>query len=444
MKKLVIIGRPNVGKSTLFNRLVGWRAAVVEDLPGVTRDRHYARFVYDHRTYLLIDTGGLFPDASIPLKDETEIQALHALKEADAVIALFDGRSGLLPEDMEIARIVRPLKKPVFYAVNKIEGMALIHGHLEFHRLGIKQLFPISAEAGTGLDALFDALDKALPDEGEEAPLPELSARVAVIGRPNVGKSTFINELLGEERLITSPIPGTTRDAVDSLAVFLEKNYLFIDTAGIRRRGKIEKGVERASVVRTHEAVKKADIVLILVDASEGITDQDIKLVGSVIEEGKGFALVINKWDLKKDESGAKQNMEKALANYFSFAHDFPFLFLSAKEGFSKSKIYKTIDEIMISYTKKISTPDLNRFLEKTLDKFPPQLYRKKPVKILYTTQGGSSPPNFIFFSNFKDGVTGSYKKYLENALREAFGFKGTPVRITIRQKKNIFKKPDH
>lgn len=444
MKKIALIGRPNVGKSTLFNRLVGRRAAVVEDQPGVTRDRHFGRFSHDRRTFVLIDTGGLFPDNSIVLKEETRTQTLKALEEADAVVVLFDGRSGLLPEDQELARLIRPVKKPVFFAVNKIEGGAKLYDHVEFYRLGIEKLFPVSAEEGTGLDDLFDAVAQALPaDPDEDAPRAEFHARVAVIGRPNAGKSTFINALLGEERLVTSPVPGTTRDAVDTEVEFLEKRYLFVDTAGIRRRGKIEKGVERASVIRTRQAVKNSDVVLIMVDASEGITEQDIKLLGNVVEEGKGFALLINKWDLRKGEEGARKKMESELSRYFAFAHDFPQFYLSATEGFSKEKVYKMIDDIMASYVRRITTGDLNRFLEKTLEKFPPPLYRKKPVKILYATQGGTRPPHFVFFSNFKDGVTGSYTKYLENSLRERFEFKGTPIRITVRQKKNIFKKED-
>ncbi|MBI1824532.1 MAG: ribosome biogenesis GTPase Der [Nitrospirae bacterium] len=443
MKKIAIIGRPNVGKSTLFNRLVGRRSAVVENQPGVTRDRLYGAFTHDNKSYTLIDTGGLYADPSLPLTEDTKDQTLKAVKETDLVFFLMDGRTGPLPHDREILNLIRPFQKPTLYVVNKIEGIALLQSFYEFYQIGVKEIFPISAEAGTGIDDLMVAVEKLFPEESVSESLPEIDlfAKVAVVGRPNVGKSTFINFLLGENRLITSATPGTTRDAIDTLVRVKERNYLFIDTAGIRRRGKIEKGVERASVIRSDESIHKSDIVFILIDGGEGITDQDIKLVGRVIEEGKGFAIIVNKWDLKKEIVKAREKFEKDLVNYFSFIKEFPFLFLSAKDGFDPEKIYKTINEIMASYEKRISTSEINQFLEKILAKFPPPLYRKKPVKINYATQGGTKPPTFIFFTNFKDGVTRSYQKFLENSLRESFGFKGTPVRLLIKQKKNIYKK---
>jgi GTP-binding protein len=443
MKKIAIIGRPNVGKSTLFNRLVGRRTAVVEDQPGVTRDRLYGHFSYDQRSYTLIDTGGLFADPALHLTEEAKEQTLKAVKEADLILFLMDGRTGPLPHDREILNLIRPFLKPIIYAVNKIEGITLLQSFYEFYQLGVDQVFPISAEAGTGIDDLMEGVEKLFPGETAEETSSEndIFAKVAVVGRPNVGKSTFINFLLGEDRLITSAIPGTTRDAIDTLVRFKDRNYLFIDTAGIRRRGKIEKGVERASVIRSDESIHKSDIVFILIDGGEGITDQDIKLVGRVIEEGKGFAIIVNKWDLKKDIVKAREHFEKDLVNYFSFIKEFPFLFISAKEGFDPGRIYKTVNEIMESYEKRISTSEINQFLEKILKKYPPPLYRKKPVKINYATQGGTKPPTFIFFANFKDGVTRSYQKFLENSLRESFGFKGTPVKLLIKQKKNIYKK---
>jgi GTP-binding protein len=442
MKKIAIIGRPNVGKSTLFNRLVGRRSAVVEDQPGVTRDRLYGTFSYDKKSYTLIDTGGLFADPSLPLTEDTKEQTLKAVKESDVLLFLMDGRTGPLPHDREILNLVRPFRKPTVYVVNKIEGISLIQSFYEFYQLGVKKVCPISAEAGTGIDDLMEEIEKFFPEEPllEIAPEIDLVAKVAVVGRPNVGKSTFINFLLGENRLITSPVPGTTRDAIDTLVTFKDRNYLLIDTAGIRRRGKIEKGVERASVIRSDESIHKSDIVFIIIDGGEGITDQDIKLVGRVIEEGKGFAIIVNKWDLKKEIVKAREKFEKDLLNYFAFIKEIPFLFISAKEGFDPERIYKTVDEIMVSYQKRISTSEINQFMEKIMAKFPPPLYRKKPVKINYATQGGTKPPTFIFFTNFKDGVTRSYQKFLENSLRETFGFKGTPVKLLIKQKKNIYK----
>jgi GTP-binding protein len=442
MKKIAIIGRPNVGKSTLFNRLVGRRSAVVEDQPGVTRDRLYGTFSYDKKSYTLIDTGGLFADPSLPLTEDTKEQTLKAVKESDVLLFLMDGRTGPLPHDREILNLVRPFRKPTVYVVNKIEGISLIQSFYEFYQLGVKKVCPISAEAGTGIDDLMEEIEKFFPEEPilESAPEIDLVAKVAVVGRPNVGKSTFINFLLGENRLITSPVPGTTRDAIDTLVTFKDRNYLLIDTAGIRRRGKIEKGVERASVIRSDESIHKSDIVFIIIDGGEGITDQDIKLVGRVIEEGKGFAIIVNKWDLKKEIVKAREKFEKDLLNYFAFIKEIPFLFISAKEGFDPERIYKTVDEIMVSYQKRISTSEINQFMEKIMAKFPPPLYRKKPVKINYATQGGTKPPTFIFFTNFKDGVTRSYQKFLENSLRETFGFKGTPVKLLIKQKKNIYK----
>jgi GTP-binding protein len=442
MKTIAIIGRPNVGKSTLFNRLVGRRTAVVENIPGVTRDRLYGKFSYYRNNYTLIDTGGLFADPSLPFTEESKKQTLKAVQEADAIILVLDGRLGPHPIDKEIMRLVRPFLKPVFYAVNKVEGISLLQSVYEFHQLGIDHFFPISAEASTGIDDLMEAIGKAfLPETENPLPEPLPFAKVAVIGRPNVGKSTFINTLLGEERLITGPIPGTTRDAIDSKVHFQDKDYLFIDTAGIRRRGKIEKGVERASVIRSSESIKKSDIVFVLIDAEEGITEQDIKLVGRVLEEGKGFSVLINKWDLKKTDLKARDKFKNDLANYFSFIGEFPFLFLSAKEGFEPVLIFQTINAIMESFEKRVSTSDFNQFIETILNQYPPPLYRKKPVKIYYGTQGETRPPTFIFFTNFKDGITRSYQKFLENSLREKFGFKGTPIRIYIKEKKKIPRK---
>ncbi|MFI5303756.1 MAG: ribosome biogenesis GTPase Der [Nitrospiria bacterium] len=442
MKKIAIIGRPNVGKSTLFNRLIGKRSAVVEDQPGVTRDRLYGQFSYCQRSYTLIDTGGLFADASLPLTEEAEVQTLKAVKEADLILFLMDGRSGPLPHDREILHLVRPFLKPTVCVVNKIEGRSLLQSFYEFYQLGIDRIFPISAEAGTGIDDLMEAINNLLPEVSVEDTFSEkeIFAKVAVVGRPNVGKSTFINFLLGEDRLITSPVPGTTRDAIDSQVQFQNRKYLLIDTAGIRRRGKIEKGVERASVIRSDESIQKSDIVFILIDGGEGITDQDIKLVGRVIEEGKGFAIIVNKWDLKKNIPRAREKFEKDLINYFAFIKEVPFLFISAQEGFDPGIIFKSVNVIMESYAKRVSTSEINQFLEKIMKKFPPPLYRKKPVKINYATQGGTKPPTFIFFTNFKEGVTRSYQKFLENSLRESFGFKGTPVKLLIKQKKNIYK----
>ena len=443
MKKIAIIGRPNVGKSTLFNRLIGHRMAVVEDQPGVTRDRLFGTFTYDQHPYTLIDTGGLFPHASLPLIEEAMKQTIKAAQEADVIILLMDGRAGPHPLDQEIIKTIRPFLKSTFYVVNKIEGASLIQSFYEFYQLGIAGVFPISAENGTGIDDLMEAVNRGFPQEkASVSATPEPFAKIAIIGRPNVGKSTFINALLGEERLITSPVPGTTRDAIDTLAHYQNRDYLFIDTAGIRRRGKIEKGVERASVIRSEESIKKADIVFIMIDSGEGITDQDIKLVGRVIEAGKGFAILLNKWDLKKDISRAREKFEGDLFNYFSFIREFPFLFISSKEGFDHKIIYQTINMIIDSFQKRVSTPDLNGFLEKILERFPPPLYRNKPVKIYYATQGGIRPPTFIVFSNLKEGLTRTYLKFLENSLRETFGFKGTPIQIFVKQKKNIYKKP--
>ena len=418
--------------------------AVVEDEPGVTRDRLFGNFTYDGQPYTLIDTGGLFPHTSLPLIEEAKRQTIKAVGEADAIILLMDGRTGPHPLDQEIIHVARPFLKPVFYTINKIEGSSLIQSFYEFYQLGIARVFPVSAENGTGIDDLMEAINLVFPEEKEIVPSspPEPFAKIAIVGRPNVGKSTFINALLGEERLITSPIPGTTRDAIDTLARFEDREYLFIDTAGIRRRGKIEKGVERASVIRSEKSIHKADIVFIMIDSGEGITDQDIKLVGKVIEAGKGFAILLNKWDLKKELARARERFEGDLFNYFAFIKEFPFIFLSSTEGFDHKIIYQTVDRIVESFEKRVSTPDLNTFLEKILKRFPPPLHRNKPVKIAYATQGGIKPPTFIFFTNFKEGLTRTYLKFLENSLRETFGFKGTPIQLFVKQKKNIYKKP--
>ena len=439
---VAIIGRPNVGKSTLFNRILGRRVAIVEDIPGVTRDRNYSDSNYSGRPFTLVDTGGLDPTAAAgeSILSQVKSQTEHAIAEADILIMLFDGREGVMPLDREIASLLRRLRKPIFYAVNKIDTPKSEPLTAEFYRLGIKTLYPVSAEHSKGVDELMEAIEPLLPPRSE-AVEPEEAAvvapRVAMVGRPNVGKSTLINVLMGEDRLVTDATPGTTRDSIDSRVRHDDKTYHFIDTAGIRRRGKIERGVERYSLSRALTAIERCDLAVVVLDAMEGIVEQDTKIIGQALKARKGCLILVNKWDLRRDDPKAREKVASELRRRLSFLPYAPILFMSAIKGPPVDEIFEKIDAIMTAYSRRISTGALNRAFEQAVTANPPPQRSGGPVKLNYITQAETRPPTFVIFSNRPEQVKEPYLRYLENFLRETFDFTGTPLAIRLRKKRS-------
>ncbi len=428
-----IIGRPNVGKSTLFNKLVGRRKAIVQDMPGVTRDRNEALCHYRDRQFTLIDTGGLIPESKEAMATQVRRQSEIAIEQADFLLCIMNAREGVTPIDRSVHDLLRKSGKPVYYVINKTEGKGLERLN-EFYELGVAPLYPVSAEHNEGLSDLLDVLYPHMTPSEEEEKVE--APRVVVLGRPNVGKSTLINTLLREDRLVTSDVPGTTRDTIDSWVTFRDKRYLFIDTAGIRKRGKIEHGVEQFSIARTKEALERSDIALLLIDAVEGITEQDSKIAGLMIEKGKGSIILINKWDLAKKEERSKERILNQIALRLRFITDLQYTFISAQEGEGIGQIFQLIDTVYSGYTQRVSTGDLNRFFEKITESHPPPIYKGKRVRLYYITQAGVRPPTFVLFANAPKGVPDHYLGYIENQLRETFGFTGTPIRIRLRQRR--------
>jgi GTP-binding protein len=434
---VAIIGRPNVGKSTLFNRILGSRTAIVDDVPGVTRDRNYADAVYRGRKFRLVDTGGLEPSAAEGMLALIRRQSELAIAEADILILLMDGRTGLMPPDREVVGQLRGTVKPLFVAVNKIDtpkNDALV---ADFYQLGTDQLYPVSAEHGIGVAELLDAIYPLLPPLEAEQAEGEIP-RVAIVGRPNVGKSTLVNAVLGEDRVVVSDIPGTTRDSVDSLTTYEGRQYLFTDTAGIRRRGKIDRGVEGYSVARSLRAIGRSDVAVILLDAVEGVTEQDTKIAGMALRQGRACLLFVNKWDLRKGDITARQATEQDLRRRFPFLTWAPVLFGSALEPASLRGLFPALEEVFLSFSKRVPTGDLNQFLQEILATHPLPVRKGKPTKITksaFMTQVATKPPVFALFVGHPQNMTPAYLRYLEHQIRERYGFSGAPIRILTRKK---------
>ncbi|MBU1150100.1 MAG: ribosome biogenesis GTPase Der [Proteobacteria bacterium] len=432
---IAIIGRPNVGKSTLFNRLAGGGKAIVIDEPGATRDRNYTDCTWNNRPFTLIDTGGFEPAAKVEILVQMREQTKLAIEEADIILFMMDGRDGLTPSDQEIARMLRVVKKTVFYTVNKVDGPrheALVS---EFYRLGIEKLYPISAQHGPGLDALMDDVADCLPEAEPVKDGEGDRIRIAVIGRPNVGKSSLINRILGYERTIVNPVPGTTRDAIDTPITRDGKHYLLIDTAGIRRKSRISLTMEKYSIVQALKAIDRADIALILLDAKEGISEQDIKIAGLAMEKGTACILVVNKWDLvEKDNSTIGTYVEDIRYNskFLQFA---PIIFVSALSGQRVTKIFALIERVYAQYTRRVETGDLNRKIREIIEANPPPGRQSRLHIFNYITQVAIKPPSFVLFVRDPDNIHFSYERYLVNRIREAFGFTEVPIRLFFRKK---------
>ena len=434
---VAIIGRPNVGKSTLFNKIIGAKTAIVDDVPGVTRDRNYADATYRNRSFRLVDTGGLDPAAVAGMSALIRRQSELAIEEADIMILLLDGRSGLTPSDMDMVRLLRGITKPVFVAINKIDTPKADPLIADFYQLGKDELYPISAEHGMGVAELLDAIYPLLPATDEHDALSTLP-HIAVVGRPNVGKSTLVNALLGEDRVVVSDIPGTTRDPIDSLVTHGERRYVFTDTAGIRRRGKIDRGIEGYSVLRSLRAIGRSDLAVLVLDGSEGVTEQDTKIAGAILKQGRACLLWINKWDLRKDEDGAKNTFELELHRRFPFLTWAPILYGSALKGDSLSTLFARIDDVYKMFVKRVPTGALNTWLQTILVTHPLPVRKGKPSKVTksaFITQVTTKPPAFALFVGHPQDITPAYLRYLENQLRVSYRFTVTPLRLLVRKK---------
>ena len=438
MKPIVaIVGRPNVGKSTFFNRVTRTQDALVDDFPGVTRDRHYGDAVWNDIAFTLVDTGGFTEGHEFA--DEIRFQVYQALEDADIIVLLLDGKEGISPFDRDIIKLLRVTARPVFFAVNKIDGAERESHVSEFFSLGIEPLYPISAEHRYGmadfLDALVDAIVSIVkPSELQTA---EGTIGIAVVGRPNAGKSSLINRILGQERLLVSDQPGTTRDAIDTICQVDGKSYLLIDTAGIRRKGKVTRKIKKFSIIKALRSLDRCDVALIVMDAAEGIAEQDISIAGYAFERGCGCIFLLNKWDLvQKDTHTAKEYLVelKKRAKFLGFA---PAMTISALTGQRVTKIFKLVDDVYHQYVRRIGTGQLNRILETATTKNPPPLHRGKPIKFYYATQVSSRPPTVVCFVNHPRAVHFSYKRFLINQSREQAVLDKTPRRIFIRPREN-------
>ena len=442
MKPIVaIVGRPNVGKSTLFNRITRTKDALVDNFPGVTRDRHHGDANWNDVEFTLVDTGGFTEGDAFA--DEIRLQVHQAIADADVILVILDGKSGVSPFDSDILNFLRGIDKPIFHAVNKIDGAEQEIYLSEFYQLGLDTLYPLSAEHRYGLTDLLDEMARVLSDLAND-PQQDAAAemiRLAVVGRPNVGKSSLINRILGQDRLLVSEIPGTTRDAIDSVCKLDGKSYLLVDTAGIRRKGKVTRKLEKFSVIKALRSLERCDVALIVMDASEGITDQDISIAGYAYDRGCGCIMLLNKWDLVgKDSKTVKTYYERLRdqAKFLSFA---PAMTISALSGQRVTKTFKLVDEVYGQYAKRIATGQLNRILGKAIEKNEPSLHRGNRIKFFYAAQISTRPPTIVCFVNYPQAVHFSYKRYLLNQLREASGLDKTPIRMIFRQRegrKNI------
>jgi GTP-binding protein len=429
---VALVGRPNVGKSTLFNRIVGHRTAIVDDVSGVTRDRNTADCDYQNRIFTLVDTGGLDLTTDDVIVEQIKYQTQAAIEEADLVIAVMDGRVGLSPLDVDLVKLLRPVTKPVFLAVNKIDTPQAEPLLADFYKLGAKAIFPISAEGGLGVDELLEALLPYLPQAPEDQVQEEVP-RIAVVGRPNVGKSTLVNAILGEQRLIVSDIPGTTRDPIDSMVSLHGRRYIFTDTAGLRRRGRIERGIEGYSVLRAIRALGRSDVAVLVLDGVEGVTEQDTKIAGLISKQGRGCVILVNKWDLRAGDREAYPAYNLELARRFPFFAYVPVVFGAAVHPETLTRLFPKIDQVVADFSKRIQTRKLNLYVQELLEKNPMTLVRGNPKKSVFITQVATKPPTFALFVKSAPKVPASYLRYLENSIRTEYGFEGIPLRILLR-----------
>ncbi|MDD6207320.1 MAG: ribosome biogenesis GTPase Der [Clostridiales bacterium] len=433
---VAIVGRPNVGKSTLFNALAGSKISIVKDYPGVTRDRIYADIHWLNYQFTMIDTGGIEPDSKDQMLKHMREQAEIAIATADVILFLTDVRQGLVDADYKVADMLRKSHKPVVLVINKVDSfqkqMADVY---EFYNLGIGEPHPISAASMLGLGDMLDEVIGHIPQEKFEE-VEDERPKIAIIGKPNVGKSSIVNRLLGEERVIVSDIAGTTRDAIDTAVRYNKKEYVLIDTAGLRRKNKIKEELERYSIIRTVAAVERADIAVLVIDATEGVTEQDAKIAGIAHERGKGMIIAVNKWDaIEKDDKSVYKFKDK-IKEILSFIPYAEILFISAVTGQRLGKLYETIDQVIEAQNTRVQTGVLNEILAEAVAMQQPPSDKGKPLKIYYMTQVAVKPPTFVAFVNDKELMHFSYQRYLENQIRQTFGFQGTSIRMITRERK--------
>lgn len=434
---VAIVGRPNVGKSTLFNYITGRRIAITEDTPGITRDRIYAEAEWRGRKFTLIDTGGIEPHTDDYIKKMMLRQAELAMETADVIIFLLDMKTGLTAADQDVAAMLRKSRKPVVVAVNEVDNIGELPTEAyEFYNLGMGDFHPISSVHGLGIGDLLDAVFEHFPERTDEEQDDDV-IKVAVIGRPNVGKSSLINCILGEERVIVSDIPGTTRDAIDTLVERNGRRYNFIDTAGIRRKSKIEENIERYSVIRSFMAVDRADVCLIMIDANDGVTEQDTKIAGYAHEQGKASIITVNKWDMIEKETGTLEKMRKEILQKLDFMNYAPVVFISAKTGQRVERLFELVDYVFDQASFRVQTGMLNDVLNEAMAMVQPPSDKGKRLKIYYMTQAGIRPPKFVLFVNDKELMHFSYERYIINTLRSNFGFEGTPIQLILREKQD-------
>ena len=429
---VAIVGRPNVGKSTLFNRLIGQRLAIVEDVPGVTRDRLYGETEWTGHRFTLIDTGGIEIEGNSDISIQTKKQAEIAIAEADLILFMTDGKQGLQADDREIADYLRKSKKPVLLVVNKIDNLAMVQNMYDFYELGLGDPLEISAVNGLNIGDLLDEIIASIPSDLTEQEEDD-SLKISFIGRPNVGKSSLINSILGEDRVIVSNVPGTTRDAIDTLFEWHDKQYTLIDTAGMRKKSKIYENVERFSVLRALRAVDRSDVVMMVLDAVEGVTEQDQRIAGYAHEKGRGIVLVVNKWDLVEKDSKTADQMAKKIKDDLIFVTYAPIVFVSALTGQRISRLLEVVDYVSEQQNLRLQTSSINDLLQEAMRMNPPPNTAGRRLKIYYVSQVAVKPPVFVFFVNDPELAHFSYIRYLENQIRATYGFEGTPIKLTFR-----------
>ncbi len=439
MKPIIaIVGRPNTGKSTLFNRITRTRNALVEDSPGVTRDRIYGDATWDDIEFSLVDTGGFVDGDVDDFAHQIRFQVNQAMQDADVIVVVLDGKEGISPFDRDLIQLLRRETKPVFYAVNKIDGLEKEPNIFDFYDLGIDEFYPISAEHGYGIPDLLDALVQILPSCRAES---TDAIRLAIVGRPNVGKSSLVNRLLGQERVLVSDVPGTTRDSIDTVCHIDGRTYHLIDTAGIRRKGRVSQKLEKFSIIKALRSLERCDVAMILLDAAAGITEQDVRIAGYAYERGCGIILLLNKWDLvEKDTRTASKYIEQLRyeAKFLSFA---PAMTISALTGLRAQKIFSLVEEVYGQYTMRLGTGQINKIIERAAFRTQPSLYRGRRIKLFYTTQVSEKPPTFVCFANYPQEIHFSYKRYLMNQIRLEAGLDKTPIRLIFRKRKRRAKK---
>ncbi|HEC98705.1 MAG TPA: ribosome biogenesis GTPase Der [Nitrospirae bacterium] len=431
---IAIIGRPNVGKSTLFNRMTRTHKAIVEDIPGVTRDRIYQKATYDERGFIVIDTGGLFPETNDEILIQIRQQAMFAVEEADLIVLLFDGKEGLTELDRQIVDMLRPVRKNLLYVVNKIDAYNREDRLFDFYSLGVDELIPVSAATGYGFAEFMEKVLETLPEKEVAEKAVEGLPGIAIVGKPNVGKSTFVNSLLGKERMIVSPEPGTTRDSVDSICKYYGKEYIIIDTAGLRRKSRIvDYSLEKFMIVRVVRSIERADVVLLLIDASEGISEQDQKIAALISRYGKGLVLLFNKWDLIEDLEKRYKELLSEVHWKLRFVEYAPVLTISGLSRKRITKVFSIVDEIISERKKRISTSALNKFVSEIAPLLP--THKGKKTKIFYMTQTDIEPPTFVLFVNYPQVFKPEHTRFIERLIRQKYTFKGTPIRVFIRQR---------